>query len=285
MKKRPHALSRRIYWFTVVFLFLPLLVLMFYSFNSSRSFNFSGFSLKWYYSLFSKWISPERIAAVFPDLGARELAQIVQRSGNIWIAVRNSFSIAFVTGLISTVIGTLGAIGLSWYRFSYNKVLQGVSVIPLLLPEIITGVSLLIFFTSILHIKLSFATILIGHISFCLPFVLLIILARLEEFDYSIIEAARDLGGRERDILFKVIIPISAPGIFAGFIGALTLSLEDFVVTIFVQGANSPTLPVYIHSMIKRGVPPEINALSVFLILFTVVLILSIRNFIKYIAK
>ncbi|MDR1893286.1 MAG: ABC transporter permease [Spirochaetales bacterium] len=285
MIKKPHALSRRIYWLTVVFLFLPLAVLMLYSFNASRSFKFSGFSIKWYYSLFSRWIAPEKIAAVFPELGARELAQIVERSKNIWTAVRNSFAIAFATGLVSTVIGALGAIGLSWYRFSYKKFLQGVSFVPLLLPEIITGVSLLIFFSSILRLKLSLITVLIGHISFCLPFVLLIIIARLEEFDYSIIEAARDLGARERDILFRIILPISAPGILAGFVGALTLSLEDFVVTVFVQGANSPTLPVFIHSLIKRGVPPEINALSVFLILFTVVLILSIRNFIKYIGK
>lgn len=283
MKK--HAVSRTIYWMTIGFLFLPLLVLMIYSFNSSRSFSFTGFSLKWYYGLFARWIHPETLRGVFDGYTEKEITQVIVKSRNIWKAVWNSLVIALSTGAISTVIGTLGAIGLNWYRFSYKKFLQGVSFIPLLLPEIITGVSLLIFFSSILHMELGLGTILLAHISFCLPFVILIVLSRLEEFDYTIIEAARDLGAREREILVKVIVPISAPGIFAGFLMAVTLSLEDFVVTMFVQGSNSTTLPLYIYSAVKRGVPPEVNALSVFIILFTIILIFSVRNLVKYIVK
>jgi spermidine/putrescine transport system permease protein len=283
MKK--HLFSRTVYWLTIGFLFLPLIVLMIYSFNSSRSFSFTGFSLKWYYGLFAKWIDVDFLRSIFPDYSNKEINQVIIKSRNIWKALWNSVVIAISTGLISTIIGTLGAIGLNWYKFSYKKVLQGISFIPLLLPEIITGVSLLIFFSSVLHMELGLGTILLAHISFTLPFVILIVLSRLEEFDYSIIEAARDLGAREREILFKVIIPISLPGIFAGFLTAVTLSLEDFVVTMFVQGSNSSTLPLYIYSAVKRGVPPEVNALSVFIIISTILLIFSVRNLIKYIVK
>ncbi len=283
MKK--HTLSRTIYWMTIGFLFLPLVVLMIYSFNSSRSFSFTGFSLKWYYGLFAKWLKPGTIKTVFPDYSDKEIIQVILKSKNIWKAVWNSLMIAFSTGVISTIIGTLGAIGLNWYKFSFKKFLKGVSFIPLLLPEIIIGVSLLIFFSSVLKMSLGLGTILLAHISFCLPFVILIVMARLEEFDYTIIEAARDLGAKEREILIRVIIPISAPGIFAGFLTAVTLSLEDFVVTMFVQGSNSTTLPLYIYSAVKRGVPPEVNALSVFIILSTVILIFSVKNIVKYILK
>lgn len=277
--------SRAIYWFTISFLFLPLIVLMIYSFNSSRSFTFTGFSLKWYYGLFAQWIDPEKLRGIFPGYTVKDITQIIIKSRNIWRALGNSMMIAMATGALSTVIGTLGAIGLNWYKFSFKKLLQGISFVPLLLPEIITGVSLLIFFSSILKMELSLLTILLAHISFCLPFVILIVLSRLEEFDYTIIEAARDLGAREIEILLKVIIPVSLPGIFAGFLTAMTLSLEDFVVTMFVQGSNSTTLPLYIYSAVKRGVPPEVNALSVFIILSTIVLIFSVKNLVKYIVK
>ena len=277
--------SAFVYWFTIFFLFLPLVVLMVYSFNSSKSFTFSGFSLKWYFGLFAKWIEPARLQEVFPDYDAKNITQLVIKSGNIWNALRNSVLIALSAAVVSTIIGTLGAIGLNWYKFRTKKLLQVISFVPLLLPEIIIGVSLLIFFSSILRMELGLGTILIAHISFCIPFVLLIVLSRLEEFDYSLIEAARDLGARELDILFKVIIPVSLPGIAAGFLTAVTLSLEDFVVTMFVQGANSATLPLYIYSAVKRGVPPEVNALSVFIIIFTIILIFSVRKIIKYIVK
>jgi spermidine/putrescine transport system permease protein len=110
-------------------------------------------------------------------------------------------------------------------------------------------------------------------------------MARLSEFDYSIIEAARDLGAKERDILFRIVIPISMPGILSGFLTAFTLSLEDFVVTLFVQGPNSQTLPLYIYAHVKKGLPPEVNAFSVILIVFTMLLMFSVRNLLKYMVK
>jgi len=155
------------------------------------------------------------------------------------------------------------------------------SFLPLILPEIIIGVSLLIFFRMI-GLPLSLWTIIIAHISFTIPFVLLMVMARLGEFDDSILEAARDLGARETQTLWRIILPISIPGIMAGFLTAFTLSLEDFVVTFFVTGSGSDTLPIFIYNQIKRKLPPEINAFSVVLIGFTVFLLFLARRSIKY---
>jgi len=256
-------ISRIIYWLTIAFLFFPLVVLAFYSFNSSNSFSFSGFSTKWYAKLFSG----DRIAQ------------------EIWASVGNSFLIAFSAAAIATIIGTLGAIGINWYRFAYKKYLQAISFIPLVLPEIIIGISILIFYSSVLKLELGMFSILIAHISFTLPFVILMVMARLSEFDYSIIEAARDLGAKEHQILLRVILPISTPGILSGFLVAVTLSLEDFVVTQFVKGPNSETLPLYIFKVVKKSIPMEVSALSVLLVVFTIVAVFSARKLTKYFVK
>jgi spermidine/putrescine transport system permease protein len=142
-------------------------------------------------------------------------------------------------------------------------------------------VALLIFFSWI-KIKLGLFTIFLAHVTFNIPFVLLIVISRLSEFDYSIIEAAYDLGAREIDALLKVIIPMTIPGIISGFLIAITLSLDDFVITFFVSGPGSSTLPLHIYSMIRFGVSPVVNALSVALIIATSALTLSTRKINKY---
>lgn len=256
--KRPF-LSRAVFWTTIVFLFLPLFVLLLYSFNEGRSFTWSGFSLQWYEKLFTS-------------------------SGELWDAVWNSLIIAITSSLAATVIGTLGAIAINWYRFKFKKFTQVLSFMPLVLPEIVLGVSILVFF-NIVKLPLGMASIFIAHTTFTVPFVLLMVMARLSEFDYSVLEASRDLGATEIQTLFKVVIPISMPGIVSGFLTAFTLSLEDFVVTFFVAGPGSSTLPLYIFSAIRFGVTPTINALSVIIILATVLLALSARRFFKYIVK
>lgn len=249
-------LSRSVYWTTIVFLFLPLLVLMVFSFNEGRTMVWKGFSLKWYVSLFTD-------------------------QPRLWASVNNTLIVAFTSSIAATVIGTLGAIAIHWYRFKAKAFFQAMSFLPLILPEIIIGVSLLIFFR-MAGLTLSLGTIIIAHISFTMPFVLLMVMARLAEFDNSILEAARDLGARETQTLWRVILPISVPGIFAGFLTAFTLSLEDFVVTFFVTGSGSDTLPIFIYNQIKRKLPPEINAFSVVLIGFTVFLLFFARRSIKY---
>ncbi|MDR2468487.1 MAG: ABC transporter permease [Spirochaetaceae bacterium] len=250
--------SQTIFALTIFFLFMPLFVLVLYSFNSSKGMHFAGFSLVWYKELFF-------------------------RSDSLWRAFGNSAIIALSSAATATVLGTLGAIGVNWHRFRVRSYAQTISFLPMVLPEIIIGVSLQIFFAA-LGIRLGLFTIFIAHTTFNLPFVFLMVMARLDEFDFSIIEAARDLGANETQILFKVTIPICMPGIVSGFLTAITISLEDFVITFFVAGPGSSTLPVFISSAIRFGISPVINALSVVMILGTVLLTYLLRNFLKYIA-
>jgi spermidine/putrescine transport system permease protein len=258
MKNR-RTFSPLMFTLVMIFFYLPLAILIIFSFNHSKTMAWGGFSLKWYQELFFN-------------------------SQSLWSSVLNSVIIALSSATLSTLIGTLGAIGIYWYNFRLKKILQIATFLPLILPEIIIGVSLLIFFAGI-KLKLSLFTIFLAHTTFNIPFVLLIVMARLEEFDFSVIEAAYDLGAREIDALLKVIIPISFPGILSGFLMAVTLSLEDFVITFFVAGPGSSTLPLHVYSMIRFGVSPVINALSVVIIAATVLLALSTKNIYKYIIQ
>ena len=257
--KQRFSFSQTVMAVTLVFLFLPLVVLVIYSFNSSTSMTWTGFSLRWY----------ERL--------------LTERG--LWIAFRNSIVIALTSAATATIIGTIGAIGVNWYRFKMRTYVQTISFLPMILPEIIIGVSLSIFFSGI-GIPLGLFTIYIAHTTFNLPFVFLMVMARLDEFDFSIIEAAADLGASEKETLYKITLPICKPGIISGFLTAITLSLEDFVITFFVAGPGSSTLPVFILSAItkKGGITPLISALSVVMIIGTVVLCITLRKFLKYIA-
>lgn len=253
------SFSNTVFTITLFFLFLPLFVLVVYSFNGSTSMTWTGFSLRWY----------ERL------INSREL----------WRAFRNSILIALTSAASATIIGTTGAIGINWYRFKLRSYVQTISFLPMILPEIIIGVSLSIFITG-LGIPLGLFTIYIAHTTFNIPFVFLMVMARLDEFDFSIIEAAADLGANEKETLFKVTLPICMPGIISGMLTAITLSLEDFVITFFVAGPGSSTLPIFIYSAITRkgGITPLISALSVVMILGTVALSFMLRKFLKYIA-
>ena len=244
---------------SMFFFYIPLLILIIYSFNDGKSMVWKEFSFRWYKDLF-------------------------MYSDNIWKAFRFSIFIALLSGVISTLIGTLGAIGLQWYDFKGKKALQILTYIPLVIPEIILGVSLLILFATI-KFELGLTTIFIAHTTFNIPFVLFIILSRLEEFDYSIVEAAYDLGATEMQTLLKVVIPAILPGIISGFLIAVTLSFDDFVTTFFVAGPGSSTLPLRIYSMIRLGVSPVVNALSVLLIGISITLTLSTKSLQKYLIK
>jgi spermidine/putrescine transport system permease protein len=257
-KRGRFSVSAAILVITLVFLFFPLCVIIFYSFNAGKSMMFTGFSLRWYYDLIFK-------------------------SRPLWIALMNSMIIAFVSAAVSTAIGTLAAIGINWYKFYGKSFIKIISLLPMVLPEVILGISTVIFFAR-LKIPLGMLTIAIAHITFCLPFVYLMVRARIDEFDYSIVEAARDLGATERQAMLKVIVPAILPGILSGFLMAVTMSLEDFVITFFVKGPGSTTLPLYIYQMIRTGVSPVVNALSAALIVATVVVAFSLRKFLKTIA-
>jgi len=249
---KPGKFSLGVFLFVTLFLHIPLAILVISSFNSSKSMRWEGFSLTWYHELF-------------------------YNSESLWHSFYNSFIIAVSSAVAATIIGSLGAIGLCWYNFRMKKVIQTLTFFPIILPEIIIGVSILIFFNKI-GLNLSLLTVFLAHVTFNIPFVLMTVMARLEEFDYSIVEAAYDLGASELAMLFRVLLPISMPGIIAGLLLAITLSLEDFVITFFVAGPGSSTLPLHIFSMIRFGVSPTINALSVVIIVGTALLAVSTKN-------
>jgi len=254
------SFSLIVFIITMFFFYLPIIVLIILSFNASKTMTWGGFSLRWYEQLFFK-------------------------SQDLWKAFGNSILLAFMSSAFATVIGTLGAIGIYWYNFKFKKYIEVTSYLPLILPDIIMVVFLLIMFNifrEFLGFQLGLITIFIAHTTFNIPYVLFIVMSRLEEFDYSIIEAAYDLGAGEIDTLLKVIVPISLPGIIAGFLISVTLSIDDFVITFFVSGPGSSTLPLHIYSMIRYGASYVINAISVILIITSILFAFSTRNFYKY---
>lgn len=230
-------------WALLLFFYLPIFVLVLYSFNSSRFGGvWTGWTLHWYRQLY--------------------------REREIWHALTNSLLIAASATLMSTALGTTAAIALHRYASRLQKFHYTLIYTPLVVPEILMGISLLLFFSA-LHMKLGLFTIFLAHVTFCISYVAMVVLGRLQDFDYAIVEAAQDLGAGWWDTLRRVLLPLLMPGIVAGGLLAFTLSIDDFVITFFVAGPGSTTLPIRIYSMIKHGSPPLINALSSILLLIT----------------
>jgi spermidine/putrescine transport system permease protein len=236
-----------------LFLYLPLMVLVVMSFNDSRrTTTWKGFTLDWY-------------AAVFRD------AELVQALGN-------SLAIAAFSTLLSVVLGTLAAIALWRFRFPGQTLVSGGFALPIVVPEICMGVAMLIFFSRVmpwpagLPWPLSLGAIVIAHVAFSFPFVAVVVRARLESFDRSQEEAARDLGASQWQALLDVVIPHLKPALLAGALLAFTLSLDDFVITFFTAGPDTVTFPVKVYSMVRFSVTPKVNAISTLLLVFTVLL-------------
>ena len=254
-KKKHLSFSNTMLCLTILFLFIPLFVVTFFSFNSAKGMQWEHASLIWYKTL-------------------------IFDSPSLWLAFKNSIIIALTSSVTATVLGSLAAIGITWYRFKGRSYITTISYLPMVLPEVIIGISMLIFFSSV-KIKLGMFTIFVAHATFNLPFVFMMVQARLDEFDYSTIEAARDLGANERQALVKVVVPAIMPAILSSFLMCTTMSLEDFVITFFVSGPGSGTLPLYVYSMIRYGVSPVINALSFVMILGTMLIAFTFRRFLK----
>jgi spermidine/putrescine transport system permease protein len=230
-------------WILLLFFYLPIFVLVLYSFNSSRfGGSWNGWSLHWYRQLYQEQ--------------------------EIWNALTNSLIIAFSATAVSVVLGTTAAIALHRYSSRLQKFHYTLIYTPLVVPEILMGISLLLFFAA-LHLELGLFTIFLAHVTFCISYVAMVVLGRLQDFDYAIVEAAQDLGADWWSTLWRVLLPLLMPGIVAGGLLAFTLSIDDFVITFFVAGPGSTTLPIRIYSMIKHGSPPLINALSSILLLIT----------------
>lgn len=227
-----------------LFLYLPIFILIAYSFNKSKyGVNLEEFSLRWYEKLF-------------------------ENEGLLDAAI-NSITIAFFSSLLATILGTIGAVAFFRYKFKGKKVLNSIVFILIISPEIVMGIALLMLFV-LLNIELGFNSLLIAHISFCLPFVIVTVLSRLSGFDKSIIEASLDLGANEFEVFYKTILPNIFPAVVAGFLLSFTLSLDDVIISFFVSGVEFEILPIKIFSMVKLGVSPEVNALSTIMFIFTI---------------
>ncbi len=228
----------------LLFFYLPVIVLVQNSFNASRfGGEWTGFTLDWYRRL---W-----------------------RARDIWRALGNTLVIAAFATVISTVIGTTAAFALDRYRTRVQAAHYLLVYAPLVVPEILMGMSLLLFFVA-LQMRLGYVTIVLSHVTFCVSYVAMVVLGRLQDFDWALVEAARDLGAGRWTAVRRVVLPLLAPGIAAGALLAFTLSVDDFVITFFVAGPGTTTLPLRIYSMIKHGSPPLINALSTLLLALTV---------------
>lgn len=249
-------LSSKIYSAVIFcFLFAPIAVLLIFSFNEAKSLSvFSEFSIKWYEELF--------------------------RDRNTLEALKNTLILAASATAVSTVIGTFAAVGINrlrsrWYKAAMNTVTD----IPMINPDIITGISLMLMFVFVGRLmgsstSLNFATMLIAHVTFCTPYVILQVLPKLRQMDSSLPEAAMDLGCTPIGAFFKVELPEILPGIITGAIMAFTLSLDDFVISYFTSGTGFETLPIRIYAMTKKTVTPKMYALATIIFFVTLILLL-----------
>lgn len=241
-----------------IFLFAPIVIMLVFSFNDAKSLSvFSGFSLKWYRELF--------------------------RDEQTLNSVKNTLILAFSASVVSTVMGTAAAVGIDKIRSKwYRTAIDTVTNIPMVNPDIITGISLMLMFVFVgrffgASTSLNFWTMLIAHITFCLPYVILQVLPKLAQADKALPEAARDLGCSPAQAFFKVQLPEILPGILTGLIMAFTLSLDDFVISYFTAGNGFQTLPIRIYGMTKKTVTPKMYALAT-IIFFAVLILLMLSN-------
>lgn len=231
----------------LMFLFLPIGILILFSFNTSRlNIVFEGFTLDWYVSLFQN----------------RTLLE----------ALKNTLIVAFTSTIVSTIIGTISAYGLHKYSFKGKNIVNELIYIPVVIPEIVLGIALLSIYT-LLKIELGMFTLILAHICFCIPFVIINVRSTLDNLDPNLEKAASDLGASKIQTFFRIIIPMLMPGILSGAELALTLSLDDVVISYFTAGPGSNTLPLQVYSMIKTGVTPDVNALITIMLLVIFILL------------
>lgn len=253
--------------FSYFFLWAPILLLVVFSFNDSRSVStWRGFTLQWYQNIFNDVVGTE----------ARFSTSLMLNS------LGNSLIIATAATIIATAIGTMVALSLVRGNFPGKHLLDGLLFLPVVIPEITQGISLLIFFNLIfdfLHNQLGiiprpgFGTIIIGHVAFNISYVAIVVRARLADMNPRYEETARDLGANEWRTFWRVTFPLILPGVISGALLAFTLSLDDFVITFFLSGVGTTTLPVFVYGLLKLTVTPEINAISTLILVFSTLLI------------
>lgn len=251
----------RIYTLIIfLFLYAPIVVLIVYSFNDTDTASrtvWSGFSLRWYQKLFEDRLILE--------------------------ALRNTLVIAVITAAVSTVLGTVAAIGINSMKKLPRRIVMNITNLPMVNPDIVTGVSLMLLFVFAVGVfggkSLGMVSVIAAHITFCLPYVILNVLPKLRQLNPNLYEAAQDLGCPPVRAFFKVVLPEIAPGIVTGMIMAFTMSIDDFVISYFTSGTTQ-TLPIYIYSMTRKRVSPEINALStvLFVVVMALLIVVNVRQ-------
>ena len=255
MSEKKQSIWLRIYAFCAyLYIYIPILILIVFSFNTMKlNIRWEGFTLAWYGTLF--------------------------RDQDIIQATQNTLVIAAISTLVATLVGTLAALAMQRYRFPGYAASETLMYIPIVIPEVVMGISLLVFFVMI-HFTLGLVTITLAHIAFNIPFVTLVVRARLHGYDNAIDEAAMDLGANEMMTFWRVTLPTILPGVLSGAMLALTLSLDDYVITYFTAGPGSTTLPLRVFSMVRFMVTPEVNALSTLWVL-TVFIVLLIGQIVQ----
>ena len=238
-----------------LFLYLPLLVIAAYSFNASKySLAWKGFTLNWYGKLLS--------------------------NSTLLDAAFRSLTIAVISATVACVIGTIAAFMLHQYRFSGRRAVFGGLFIMMMTPDIVIGISLLVLFLGA-GLTLGFWTLLMGHVTLCVPFVTATVYSRFRGFDASVVEAARDLGANEYQVFRRIVIPMATPGLIAGWLLSFTLSLDDVIISFFTTGPTYEVLPLRIYSMVRLGIKPDVNALCVVMIIITVTSVVLSRRLLK----
>ncbi|MEG1270092.1 MAG: ABC transporter permease [Ruthenibacterium sp.] len=234
--------------FVTVLMYLPIFLVVIYSFNLSKiSSVWSGFSLKWYQVLFKD-------AAMFE-------------------ALRNSLVLAFSASFLAAIIGTLAAVGFTKIKPRTKSAVEYVSMLPIMIPEIILGMVFMAFF-SMLRLPFGMLTLILAHTAFCIPYIYMLVKARLVGMDKSLPEAARDLGASELRVFFDITLPLLLPAILSGMLLSFAMSLDDVIISLFVTGVNVNTLPIKVYTQMKTGVTPEINALCTLMLGATILMVL-----------
>ena len=242
------------------FVYAPMVIVMVYSFNANpiNMMSWSGFTFDWYRTIFG--------------LGTKltEQTLYVESTEQLTNAVGNSLIVALTTTAVSTVIGTLTALAMARFRFRFKSFYRVLVFMPMIIPDIVLGIALLIYFVT-LGVKLGLVTIIIGHCTFLASYVFIVVSARLAGMDQTCEEASADLGANPLQTFRRVTLPLILPGVIGGALLAFIISMDDLVITYFIAGVDSTTLPVFIYGMLRRGIKPEINAIATLMILFSLV--------------
>ncbi|MDW3206166.1 MAG: ABC transporter permease [Alphaproteobacteria bacterium] len=258
--RRVNGLSIYGYFF-FAFIYAPILLIVVFSFNANpvNMMIWEGFTFDWYRTIFG--LSNK----------LTESALYIESSDQLYAAVKNSLLVALITTAVSTVFGTAVAVAVARFRFRLQGFYRALMFLPMIMPDIVLGIALLIFFVS-LGVKLSLLTIIIGHCTFLTSYVFVVVSARIADMDESLEEASADLGADGWTTFRRVTLPMILPGVIGGALLAFIISMDDLVITYFIAGVDSTTLPVFIYGMLRRGIKPEINAIATIMLLFSIVI-------------